>query len=54
MLIRKLETDSQTIMNDSQELEKLDRTDNVNRNKKKNEAYAKQSQITSFFGKKNE
>ena len=54
MLIRKLETDSQTIMNDSQELEELDRTDNVNRNIKKNEAYAKQSQITSFFGKKNE
>ena len=54
MLVRKLETYSQTIMNDSQELEELDRTYNVNRNIKKNEAYAKQSQITSFFGKKNE
>ena len=54
MLVRKLETYSQTIMNDSQDIEKYYRTDNVSRNRKKNEAYAKQSQITSFFGKKKE
>ena len=54
MLIRKLETDSQTMIKDSQDLDELDKTDNVNRDKKKNEAYAKQSQITSFFRKKND
>ena len=42
------------MIKDSQGLEELDKTDNVNRDKKKNEAYAKQSQITSFFGKKND